>query len=236
MGQDWQILLLGEIFWVSKSLHCLWHMAFLNVLSEIWQIYTWSWSCVSFYCNTTTPCPILKLPLNQVLHKCQLMSNLLPDSVILISLSPCTLETLTYFLIKSKVLLNMSLWLKVNTHLMCMPTHTYKPDCSLYLTLHAATGLQQTLMKQGFGTQWVALEPVSPCMRQPTSSAIDFQLTLKWLPVKDDLSVQLRGAYLARHHVGRLMREMAGRQTQETLSWAYWGTYLMNSPRSMKAC
>ena len=91
-------------------------------------------------------------------------------------------------------------------------------------------------MKQGLGAQRVALEHVSPGMRQPTSSAIDFQLTLKWLPVKDDLSVQLRGAYLARHHAGRLMREMAGRQAQETLSRAYWGAYLMNSPRSMKAC
>lgn len=77
---------------------------------------------------------------------------------------------------------------------------------------------------------------MSPRMRHSASSAIDFQLTLKWLPVKDDLSVQLRGAHLLRHHVERLMRKMAGRQTQETLSWAYWGASLINSPRSLKAC
>lgn len=55
------------------------------------------------------------------------------------------------------------------------------------------------------------------------------------LPVKDDLSVQLRGASLARHHIGRRMREMAGRWTQETLSSAYGGAYFINSLRSMKA-
>lgn len=73
-------------------------------------------------------------------------------------------------------------------------------------------------MKQGFGTQRVTVQPVSPCMSQLTPSAIDFQLTLKWLPVKDDLSAQLRGAYLVRYHIGRLMHVMADRQMQETLS------------------
>lgn len=105
-------------------------------------------------------------------------------------------------------------------------THTYVHTHGLDpIGLADATAdHQRTLMKQGFGTQWVALEDVSPRLRQPTSSAIDFQLTFKRLPVKDDLSEQLKGAYLARHHVGRLLREMAGRQTQETLSWGLLGS------------
>lgn len=98
----------------------------------------------------------------------------------------------------------------------------------MYLYMHPPAGFDEYRV-------WKHIESlrssVSPRMRQPASSAIDFQLTLKRLPVKDDLSEQLRGAYQARHHVGRLMREMAGRQTQETLSWAYWGARLMDSPR-----
>lgn len=156
------------------------------------------------------------LSLHQVftaLHKCQflclicfllslsqhLFSKLTPETIIIFSLT--VVENIT--------------WAASQHTLM----RVQKNKC---MCLHnAAGGHQRTLMKRGLGTRWVTLEPSSPRVRQTATSAIDFQLTLKWPPVKDDLSEQLRGAYPARHHVGRLKREMAGGRTQETLSWAY---------------
>ena len=111
MGQDWQILLLWEMYVVSQSLHCLGHMTFLSVLCEIWQIYLF----VSFYSiSSLSHISVLAMQLPPV-SRCS--RHCINVSVCLICFSPAVLTP--YYSLFNAPLKPSSIfsnvWLKTST-------------------------------------------------------------------------------------------------------------------------